>query len=757
MTRYVLLGKLCTGLVRRVASPTVQMLGAACSPWSIPWASAVTTQLPVRGATRTGRGLGELLALLRVLSISTYRLRLAPSQKLAEARSRPRYLCRASLGLWASLVLCMPPAVAEKRPITLDDLHRLQDLSEPAFAPQGDAIVYTVTTHNLDSDASVNDLWRVDWRGGEPVQLTQTAFESEWHAEWRPDGKAIAFLSDRGEEEITQIWLLPADGGEARQLTHAKSSVSDFVWAPDGKRIAFIADEDPPETVKDSRGKDKPKPPIVTTRYQFKEDERDYLTARRQHLYLLDVGSGQVTLLTPGEHDEWLPAWSPDGKQIAFVSKRLGDIDRNLNFDVFVMSPVAGAEPRRLSTFEGSDVDPYWESRPRWSPDSRKLVWLTSGEDKWIYYAPWQLTVADLATGKLTEPARIDRCFYKPRWSADSRHILALIEQNRTTWLARIDPAKDRIEYLTEGKRFAADFAMANDGRLAVLDGDDVTPYELYALTPTLSRRKLTHHNAFLDGIELRAAEDISFSSGGERIEGFLVKPAGFRAGARYPAIVRVHGGPVYQYSHEFLFEWQFYTANGYAVIAVNPRGSSGRGFEFSRAIYANWGDVDVKDVLAGVDYVVAQGWVDPQRLGVGGRSYGSILTNYLIASDGRFKAAVSGAGASNMLGTYGHDQYVREYELELGAPWKNFDAYVRTSYPFLHADRIKTPTQFYCAMEDFNVPCLGSEQMYQALRSLGVPTELVLYPGENHAMGVPSYLRDRVQRSLAWYDRYLK
>jgi dipeptidyl aminopeptidase/acylaminoacyl peptidase len=671
--------------------------------------------------------------------------------------------------LAAGLLLSAGVVAADKRPIALDDLHRLQDVSQPAFAPSGATIVYTVSTHNLDSDATVSDIWRVDWRGGDPVQLTQTPFASEWLPQWRPDGKAIAFLSDRGEDEVTQIWLLPADGGEARQITKVKSGVSDFVWSPNGMQIAFVAEDDEPETAKDSRGKDKPKPPIVTTRYQFKEDGRDYLTKRRQHLYLVDIENGRVTLLTPGDYDEWLPSWSPDGKLLAFVSKRQGDPDRNMNFDVYVMAPAAGAQPRRVSTFEGTDVDPYWESRPEWSPDSGKLLWLQSGEDKWIYYKPWQMVVADLASGKLSAPAHIDRCFYKPQWSPDGKFLYALIEQNRATWLARIEPATDKVTYLTSGSRFAFDFDIGPDGRIVLLDGDDVTPYELSAHDGVKGGRKkseggdrgdwrkLTRHNVFLDSVELRSLEDFSFMSNSERIDGMLVKPAGFRPGVRYPAIVRLHGGPVYQFSHEFMFEWQFYTANGYVVIAINPRGSSGRGFDFSRAIYANWGDVDVKDVLAGVDHVVREGFVDPERIGIGGRSYGGILTNFVIASDPRFKAAVSGAGSSNTLGMYGHDQYTREVELELGTPWSNLDTYIRNSYPFLRADRIKTPTQLYCAQEDFNVPCLGSEQMYQALRSLDVPTELVLYPGENHAMTVPSYLRDRVQRSLVWYDRYLK
>ncbi|HZF25329.1 MAG TPA: hypothetical protein VEZ88_03630, partial [Steroidobacteraceae bacterium] len=461
--------------------------------------------------------------------------------------------------LGVSLLACVHLAVAAKRPLEIADFHRLQDVSEPAFAPRGDAIVYTVSSHNLDSDAPVSDLWRVSWRGGEPLQLTHTPFASESHPQWRPDGSALAFLSDRGAEDNAQIWLMPADGGEARQVTHVKEGISDFVWAPNGKQIAFIAEDPAPEAAKDSRGKDKPVAPLVVTRFQFKEDGRDYLTDRWQHLYLLEVESGAATLLTPGAHDEWLPSWSPDGKQIAFVSKRLGDIDRNLNFDVWTMPPVAGAQPRRISTFDGDDADWYWESRPQWSPDSRKLVWLTSAEDKWIYYSPWQLSVADLATGKVTTPARIDRCFYKPRWSKDGKYIYALIEQSRNTWLARVDPSNDEVRYLTSGNRFAFDFDMAPDGRLVLLDGDDVTPYELSAVE--VQRRPLTHHNAFLDGTDIRAAEDFSFESDEQRIDGLLLKPAGFKSAVRYPAIVRLHGGPAYQFSHEFLFEWQLFAA----------------------------------------------------------------------------------------------------------------------------------------------------------------------------------------------------
>ncbi|MGH8028027.1 MAG: S9 family peptidase, partial [Pseudoxanthomonas sp.] len=475
------------------------------------------------------------------------------------------------------------------------------------------------------------------------------------------------------------------------------------------------------------------------------------------HLYLFDIASGKAQPLTTGAHDEQLPAWSPDGKLIAYVGKRGKDPDRHLDFDLYVIEPRIGARERQVTTFPGSDLDPYWETRPAWSPDSTRIAYLQSGEDKWIYYAPWQLAVVDVANGRATIPAPIDRCFYKPRWSADGKSVYALIEQSLVTHLSRIDLADGKITELTQGDRFDYDLDVSANGRIVVLGGDDHHPYELSAVEDG-KLRALGKHNEWLARKRLAEVEKFAFKNAdGDTIEGLLVKPVGYQKGKRYPALLRLHGGPVYEYSHEFMPDWQAYAAQGYAIVAVNPRGSSGRGFDFAKAIYADWGNKDVQDVLAGIDHAVRTGIADSERLGIGGWSYGAILTNAVIARDTRFKAAVSGAGASNMYAMYGHDQYIREYELELGTPWNDRERYDRASYPFLHADRIKTPTLFQCAEKDLNVPCLGAEQMYQALRSLEVPTQLVIYPGENHGLTVPSYLRDRLERNLAWYDKYLK
>ena len=634
------------------------------------------------------------------------------------------------------------------------DLLRLAAVADPAFAPDGASIAYSVTVTNAQEDKQQSDLWRVGYDGSDRLQLTDTPKAGEWAPAWSPDGRWLAFLSDRGgEDAVTQVWALPALGGEARQITHLPGGVQEYHWSPDSGRLAVIArDPDRPA------GAPKPKnpPPIVTERFLFKQDVTGYLGAQRSHLYLVEVATGRTVQLTQGDHDERSPSWSPDGRHIAYVTQRGDDADLHAGIGVYLIEPREGATEKPLAMLDGRGSELTDGLAPQWSPDGRRIAYLAGGEARWIYYAPVQLAIIDVADGKVTLPAPIDRWVAKPRWSPDGRSIYALVEHSRVTHLSRIDVAGGEVTPITSGPRFDADFAISPQGRLVVLGGDDATPYELAAVEPR-KLRTIAAHNAWLAGKRLVRYDEITFrSADGTSIDGFVVKPLDYVAGRRYPTILRIHGGPVYQFSHEFMADWQSYAARGYVVVAANPRGSSGRGFDFARAIYADWGNKDVDDVLAAVDHVVASGLADPQRLAVGGRSYGGILTNYVIARDGRFKAAVSGAGASNWAALYGHDMYTREYELELGQPWAHRDAWDRVSRPFLHADAIRTPTLFYCAERDFNVPCNGTEQMYQALRSLRVPTRLVVYPNESHELRVPSYLQDRMERLLEWYDRWL-
>ncbi len=648
---------------------------------------------------------------------------------------------------------------AEPRVLALDDLARVAEVAAPVLSPDGAWVVYVVARETPRHDKLASELWLVRYDGAGRVRLTRGEAH-DTHPRFSPDGRWIAFLSDRPTRAGgTQVWLIARDGGRPRVLTEFKGGVADFAWAPDARRLAVIAGDDPPDwrDPLDPTAAKRPPAPIVIDRFQFKEDRAGYLTAERRHLYTFELATRRATLLTPGAHDEWFPAWSPDGRTIAYVSKRGADPDRHFAYHIFLIEPVAGAVERPLTDGEASDADPYWESELRFSPDGTELAFLRADEAHWLGYAPWQLAVVDLASGRVRLPAPIDRCFFKPKWSADGRAILALVEERRTIRLSRIELADGAITPLTGGARLDGDFDVVG-ARLVVLSSDDAHPAEVYALDDTGARDLSAANADWLAGIALQPVEDLEFAgSGGEPVDGYLLRPRGFVAGHRYPTILRVHGGPVWQFYHEFQFDWQLYAARGYAVIAANPHGSSGRGLDYARAIYADWGHRDVADELALVDRAVALGVADPARFGVGGWSYGGILTDYLIASDPRFRAAVSGAGVGDVLAMYGSDEYVREYEHELGTPWQHPEAYLRLSYPFLHADRIRTPTLFLCAERDFNVPCAGAEQMYQALRSLGIATRLVIYPGQYHELDVPAYRRDRLERSLDWYDRHLQ
>ena len=357
---------------------------------------------------------------------------------------------------------------------------RIANLTDLDLSPDGDFVVYSVSEPDFKSDQPRYDIWRARWDGGDRRALTRTAAADDWQPTYSPDGKRIAFLSDRGGEDAeTQVWVMPADGGEAEKLTDFPGGVDDFDWSPDGKSLAIIAND--PGLAKGEEKPPQPKP-IVIDRYQFKQDFVGLLSDKRKHLYVFDVASRKATQLTEGSHDEHLPAWSPDGRHIAYVTKRGPDPDRHLNSDIYVIEPRAGAPETQVTRFPGADSDPDWESRPAWSPDSKRIAYLQSGEDKWIYYKPWSLAVIDVASGEVMRPAGVELNHTKPVFTPDGRSVIALVEESRVTHVSRIDLATGEVTSLTSGPRFDFDFDAAANGRIAVLGGDDLHPYRIEAL-----------------------------------------------------------------------------------------------------------------------------------------------------------------------------------------------------------------------------------------------------------------------------------
>ncbi|MFN8652114.1 MAG: S9 family peptidase [Gemmatimonadales bacterium] len=681
--------------------------------------------------------------------------------------------------LTVSTVLAQEPA-GGRRPWTSHDLHLLKGVSEPALSPDGAWVAYTVTSQDTVDDEEVSDLWMSSWDGQTTVRLTSTPRESEHTPAWSPDGRWLAFLSSRGDTAgASQLWLLNRRGGEAELVTRVPTGIEEYAWSPDGNRLVFVSeDPDSVETssivespfleVTDLEGNPAPKappphaktaPPIVIDRFYFKEDYTGYVRRKRKHLYLFDLAARKLVQLTQGHSDERLPSWSPDGQYLVFVSKRVGDDpDRHSNWDLYVIQAAAGAVARQVTTFTGPDNNPDTDSRPAWSPDGRFIAYLQGGADSLIYYAMPKLAIipwGGRGNPTILTPA-LDRAVSQPVWSADAKQLYFRVEDDRAWYLARIAVTGGTIEKVLDGRQLVADFSRAQDGRIAVLVDSTTRPAEVYALDQG-RLRALSHQNDSLLAARITAVpEEISVKSkDGTVVNGFLLRPAG-KTG-KVPTILQVHGGPVSEFENGFEFPWQLYAAEGYAVVAMNPRGSSGRGDKYALAIWADWGNKDAQDVLAGVDYAVRTGVADSSRLGIGGWSYGSILTNYVIAQDTRFKAATSGAGISNILAGYGTDMYVREYEAELGVPWKNTATWLRLSTPFLHADRIKTPTLFLGGELDYNVPLLNAQQMYQALRSLNVPTKLIIYPGQHHGLAKPSYQRHRLESYLDWFAEHLR
>lgn len=648
-----------------------------------------------------------------------------------------------------ALILGLTPLAAlAGRPLEPADWYRFRAVSDLQIAPDGRAVAYLVTRYDRASDQSLRELWLADWDGRHAAARAHGLSASE--PRFSPDGR-LSYLAARAEDAPAQLWLLGRHGEKPRQLSHVSDEIESYAWAPDGRHVVLVM----------RAGEHGQPQPQVIDAYHFKEDVEGYLTAEsRTHLYLLDVASGacQALAADPARADSH-PVFSPDGRQLAFIGNGSARASAGRD-EIYLMDPRPGALPRLLlSTWSPNN---HWLS---FSPDGRQLGFLQGEALRYNAYIDDSLALADAGSGAvraLTAP--LDRGIYSPRFTSDGGAVMFAVEDDGRQYPAQVTLASGEIAPLASGPEVIKELATAA-GHTAVLASHDSQPVEVFALENGRLRALSAQNRALFAELTLGSLEDIAFKSrDGTEIHGQIVKPPGYESGRRYPTLLWIHGGPQGQDDHSLELEAYgpplerlLFASHGYVVLAVNYRGGTGRGAAFAHAIAADWGHLEVEDLLAGVDWAVREGIADPERLGVGGWSYGGLLTDYAIASDTRFKAAISGAGSGDQVGMYGTDEYIIEDDNEIGPPWRSTELWLKLSYPFFHADRIHTPTLFLGGDRDFDVPIGGGEQMYQALRSLEVPAQLVVYPGEYHTFSRPSFLVDRWQRYLDWMARYLR
>jgi dipeptidyl aminopeptidase/acylaminoacyl peptidase len=660
------------------------------------------------------------------------------------------------------ILIAVCAAAADKRPLEANDFDRLLAVDSPACSRDGRWIAYSVEGSDLEADERKSSVWMVNFEGTQDVRLTRAA-DSASSPKFSPDGRYVSFLSTRGPDAKAQIYLLDRRGGEAQALTSVSGDIGTYDWSPDGSRLVISMSPGDPTSDGGSavaRGAKVPKP-IVIDRLHFKEDVTGYLTAAdHARLYLLDIASKKLEPLTADAAvDDTSPTWSPDGKTVAFFGARDDEADTSGMRQLYLIDARPGSTARKLADFYAPN-----KAALLWTADGKHLVFTSGLEARLYAYIQDRLSVVAVSGGDpkvLTE--RLDRALSSPSIAADGASVDAILEDDGVEVPVSVRLDTGSVERRVEGK-LSATALCSGGGHVAVALSTDSTVPEIYAIEGAKLRKLTSHNDELVRQLALGSVEDIAFPSrDGTKIHGLIVKPANFQAGQTYPTLLWIHGGPNGQDSHGLVvdtyalsLERQWFAAHGYVVLAVNYRGSSGRGEAFAHAIAADWGNKEVADLLAAADYAVREKIADPRRLGIGGWSYGGILTDYTIASDPRFKAAISGAGSGNQLSMYGSDEYILQYNAELGPPWRNSERWLRVSYPFFHADRIKTPTLFLGGDKDFNVPVGGGEQMYAALRTLGVPTQLVVYPGQFHLLRRPSYIKDCIQRYLAWFDRYL-
>ena len=664
----------------------------------------------------------------------------------------------------------------ELKPVIAEDFYELTFAADPQISPDGKTVAYVARTAAAGGKRYRNAVWVCGSQGARQF----TAGQKQDHSpRWSPDGKHLAFVSNRNG--TPQLWLIPLNGGEARALTHLPNGAMNPVWAPDGCKLLFTSRINEQERAQEDKRGVHNQPLSDEEREKFerqhKKQEREkvdprqitrtiyragteFFDDRHTHIYVLDVGDGTVERLTREAYDHINPCWSPNGKSVYCAAKRTGDTDDSLVYDLLRI-PSGGGRAKRLLQAAA------WGLNPIPSPDGQHIAYLETPQAHASGKNAHLMMVPTTGKGARRLASSLDADFLQVAWSKDSQKVLFTSGQRGNVGLYAVSLKSDRIRQCLSGRRMIRGFSVAAQAdRLAFLASTPASPCDLFTCDGRGNKEvRLTRLNdEYLNTHQVQPVEQLWYKSkDGTDVQGWVIKPAGFRADRKYPLALEIHGGPHAMWSDSettMWHEWQLLASAGYVVFFCNPRGSDGYGEAFKDAIHEDWGTYPTQDILSGVDRLLNRGYIDPKRLCVTGGSYGGYMTAWLIGHDERFAAAVSQRGVYDLLSFFGTTDVPRLIEWEFDAtPWEDPMRLWEAS-PLAYAERIHTPLLILHSERDFRAPIPTAEGLYMALRKLGRTVKFVRFPDEGHELsrsGQPKRLVSRLTHILDWFKEHAK
>ena len=669
-------------------------------------------------------------------------------------------------------------ASKSKRLIKAKDLYKIRPVSGCAISADGQRVAYTVQRVDRDSEKKYANLWVASTATGVAEQFTY-GDQSDTSPQWSPNGKLLAFLSNRGnQDEPAQLYVIRANGGEARPICKIKGNITHYAWSPDSKQIVcsvVLTDKSVRERKADPK---KQKLGIVSrhiTRIHHKYDGKGFLPKERTHIWTVKLKSGKVKQLTHGAiHDEKSPTWSPDGKQILFVSNRTDDPDFNPGRDEFYMMPAKGGEFTLLPAPVGN------KTQPSFSPDGRYVAYYANNmaADWWKHTQLWIvptdggearcLTNAyDFQVGNASGNDLGGCVTNRPIWSPDSQRLYFQKSEHGSTTLHSIQIDGSGLQTVMGDTGVVGAYGIAANTlaywHSTMTDIGEIKTQPLQDGVAAGHVRALsTINRKFMSRKQLGKVEEVWFKGAADNdLQGWIIKPPNFDPSKQYPSIMEMHGGPLSQYANAFMHEFQYLAANGYVVYFCNPRGGRGYGEAHAQSIWNDHGGADYDDVMAWADHVAQLPYIDRDRRGVTGGSYGGFLVNLIIGRNHDFKAAVTQRSIANRLSSYGSSDinWLREITFDDEPPWENLENYWRQS-PLKYIGNAKTPTLVIHSEQDLRCPIEQGEQIFVALKRLGVDTEMVRFPDSSHGVsriGRTDRRVVRLQHILRWFDKYLK